>query len=113
MFLSDELKIVFGVMVLVWFGIQVMATRRPDIAWLQRLRIPELSAERQARQRRRANVLAGMQFILMGIVLPLGYGAITVMMFNDFDPWWTAGVLITSAVCIGVGVTAMVKSRNA
>jgi hypothetical protein len=110
MFLGDDVKIIFGVFAMIWFALVFMAKRRPDIAWLQHFRIPELSPARQARQRRRAEILSGLQFILLGIVLPLGYGAITIMMFNDFDPWWTAGVLITSAVFIAIGVVAIAKN---
>ena len=113
MFLSDDARVVLGVFAMIWFGLVFMAKRRPDIAWLQHFRLPELSPERQARQRRRADILSGFQFILLGVILPLGYGAITVMMFNDFDPWWTAGVLITSAVFVGIGIGAIVKNTRA
>lgn len=112
MILSDELKVVFGVLALIWFGIQVMAKRRPDIAWLQQLRIPEVSPERQARNARRHEILSGMQFILLGVVLPLGYGAITVMTFNDFDLLPTAIVALTSVACIGLGIFALTRNRT-
>lgn len=109
MFLDDDVKIIFGVFAMIWFTLVFMAKRRPDISWLQHFRIPELSPARQARQRRRAEILTGLQFILFGIILPLGYGALTVMMFNDFEVMPTTLVALVSAVCIGLGIVALVR----
>jgi hypothetical protein len=111
MFLDDDIKVIGGVIVIIWIAIQVMAKRRPDIAWLQQLRLPEVSPERQARHRRQSGILTGLQFILLGIVLPIGYGAITVMMFNDFETLPTVLVMLASVALIVLGIAAIVTSR--
>jgi hypothetical protein len=112
MFVSEEMKYVLGTLAIIFLAVQFAAKRWPHIRWLQAFRMPELSPERKAIQRRRANVFAGAELILFGVVLPLGYGALTIMMFNEFDPLITVGVIAASLFCIGLGVTAIVKSRS-
>lgn len=108
---DDDVKVVFGVLVLVWIGLQYAARRYPGVAWLQALKLRELSPRQQRAAERRANFMSGIEFILLGVVIPLGYLALTVMMFNDFRLVPTALVALTSAACIGVGVYAI--ARNA
>lgn len=109
---SRDVEMVLGVLAMVFLALGFAAKRRPDIAWLRAFRMPELSPERQERQRRRANIYAGVEFILLGLVIPLGYGALTVMMFNDFKPLPTTLVLVSSAMCIGLGIAAIVKNAR-
>lgn len=108
---DDDVKALFGVLVLVWIGLQYAARRYPDVEWLQALKLPELTSQQKRRAERRANLFAGMEFILLGVIIPLGYLALTVMMFNEFRFVPTALVALSSAVCIGVGVYAI--ARNA
>ena len=107
-----DIEMVLGVLAMLFMALAFAAKRRPDIAWLRVFRMPELSKERQERQRRRANVYAGVELILLGLVIPLGYGALTVMMFNDFKPLPTTLVLVSSAICIGLGSVAIVKNAR-
>jgi hypothetical protein len=102
---------VLGALALVIMGLVQLAKRRPDIAWLRPFRGPELSAAQKERHRRRANTYAGIELILLGLAIPMGYVALTVMMFNDFEPLWTTIAIASSLACIGLGVTAIVKSR--
>lgn len=93
------------------FALRSLASRFPQVSWLQMFRLPQLSEAQRAKQRRRGNVMAGLELILAGIVLPLGYVALTVMMFNDFT---AAGVLVVAAgsmACIGFGVAAFWRNR--
>src|SRR5688500_7892025 len=110
--ISDTVKLVFGGILAVMFGLSVHSRRFPGVGWLQHFRIerPQLSEEQQARMRRRANVLAGVKLILLGIVLPMGYVVLTVMMFNDITRKGMASVLTGSVVCIGLGITAIVRA---
>lgn len=93
------------------FGLSALTKRHPGSTWLQPFRqlLPQPSPAERTRLRRRANVHGGIELILLGLVLPLGYGALTMMMFNDFDPTTTALVLGGSLLCIGLGVTAIVR----
>src|SRR6266545_6529930 len=106
-------QLVLGGLLAVVFGLSWLSRRHPGVAWLRRLRYdpPELSEEQRARMRRRADVQAGVEMILMGVVLPMGYFALTVMFFNSPTPTATALVLGCSVVLIGLGVTALVRSR--
>ena len=87
------------------------AARRPDIEWLRAFRWPALSPEIQARNRRRAERMAGIEFILLGVALPIGYMMLTAMTFSSLDPWWTFGVAVASVACLALGITAIVKNR--
>ena len=107
-----DVELVLGVLAMAFLAVQFAAKRRPDIAWLQAFRLPELSPELKARQQRRANLYAGVEFILLGIVIPIGYGVLTIMMFNDFKPLPTALVLASSALCLGLGIAAIVRNAR-
>lgn len=112
MFLSRDVEVALGVLALIFFALVQLARRYPDVAWLRPFRPPPLSAAQQERRRRRANTYTGIELILVGLVVPMGYVALTVMMFNDFDPLWTAGVVITAIICITLGITAIAKNRS-
>lgn len=108
-----EIQIVLGGLLAVMFGLSELSRRFPHVGWLQPFRYerPRLSEEHRARMRRRANVYTGVELIMIGIGLPLAYVALTVMMFNDITPKAMAIVLTGSALCIGLGVAAIVR-RN-
>jgi hypothetical protein len=108
---SDKIKLILGGIVAVLFGLSALSRRFPQIAWLQHFYIerPQLSEEQKARMRRRAGILEGTKLILLGIILPMGYILLTVMMFNDITRKGMALVLAGSVVCIALGVTAIVR----
>jgi hypothetical protein len=110
----DRIKLVCGGVFALLVGLSALARRFPHVAWLQVFRYspPPLSEAEQARMRRRSDVHTGVQFILMGIALPLLYGAATVMFFNDFTIAATTLVLAGSVLCIGLGATAIWRSRR-
>jgi hypothetical protein len=103
--------VLVGVFVFV-YGFSALARRFPDVAWLQRLRYdpPRLSDAQRAKIRRRANIHAGVELILLGIVLPMGYVALTMMLFSDVTRIAMTVVFAGSALCIGLGLTAIWKS---
>jgi hypothetical protein len=108
----DTVKTVLGGVVVVVFGLSALSRRFPQVEWLQHFRYdpPKLSEAQRARMQRRANVAAGVQLILLGVVLPMGYIVLTVMMFNDITRKAMAVVLTGSVVCIALGITAIVRS---
>jgi hypothetical protein len=62
--------------------------------------------------RRRANVQAGLEMVLMGLSLPLLYLAATVMFFHDFTTTGMVLVAAGSLLLIGLGFAAVWRSRH-
>lgn len=106
----DTIQTVVVSLVLVLFGLAVLSGRFRNVAWLERFRFehPRLSEEDRARMRRRAAVRAGVEFILLGLVLPPGYLMLEVMLMSDVSKTELAVVLAGAVLCIGVGTTAIV-----
>jgi hypothetical protein len=108
----EKIKLVLlGVLALV-YGFSALARRFPDVAWLQRLRYypPRLSDAERAKIRRRSNINAGVELILVGLVLPMGYVVLTIMLFSDVTRTAMIVVFAGSALCVGLGLTAIWKS---
>lgn len=105
--------VLVGIIAIV-FVLSRLSRRFPQVAWLEVFRydLPRLSEKQQAKNRQRANVYAGVELILLGIVLPMGYAALTVMFFNSFTPMATTLVFAGSLLCIGLGVTGIWRSRR-
>jgi hypothetical protein len=112
MYRTFQLALV-GLMVVV-FGLSALSRRLPDVVWLRAFRFnpPHLSQEQRATMRRRSDVLAGIELILLGIVLPLLYVASTLMFFNDFTGTATTLVLASSFLSIWMGITAIWRNRR-
>src|ERR671925_1983486 len=77
--MSDKVKLIFGGIVAVLFGLRALSRRFPQVGWLQHFyfEFPQLTEQQKARMRRLAALRAGLQLILLGIVLPIGYVALT------------------------------------
>jgi hypothetical protein len=108
------LQLVLAGLLAVVLGLSALSRRFPHIAWLQVFRYhrPPLSEAQPARWRQRTNVYVGLELILMGVVLPMGYAALTVMFFNEFT---TAGMVLVgggSLLLVGLGVTAIWRNRR-
>jgi len=112
MYRTLELVLAGGLAVV--FGLSALSRRFPDAAWLQLFRraMPRLTEQQRAKVRRRVNIQAGVEMILMGLVLPLLYVAATVMFFHAFTATGTALVLVCSMVLIAAGATAVWRSRR-
>lgn len=109
--MSDKIKPVPPIIVAMLSGLSALSRRFPHIAWLQDFdfKPPELSEEQKAKMRRRATVRAGVKWIFLGMVLPVGYVFHTIMLFSDITRKGMVIVLTGSVVCIAVGVTAIVR----
>jgi hypothetical protein len=107
--LDDTTKAALAALILILLALSELSKRYPHVEWLRPFRWsgPQLSPARQAAVRRRAMVFAGSELILAGFVLPMGYVALTVMMFNDFKTMPTVLVLMGSIACIAVGVVVI------
>jgi hypothetical protein len=104
------------VLVLALFGafwvLSHQAKRRPDVEWLQAFKLPQLPESRRRALARRHDIIAGVELILLGLCLPIGYVILTAMTFGSFDALWIAGVALGSVLCIALGITAMIQSRR-
>jgi hypothetical protein len=96
------------------FVLSALSRRFPQVPWLRLFRYgrPELSDEQRARIRRRSNVHAGIELILLGIVVPFGYFALTLMMFNEPTVVGTTVSLASSVLLIGLGFVAIWTNRG-
>ncbi|MBI4729995.1 MAG: hypothetical protein HY775_10945 [Acidobacteria bacterium] len=104
--------ILLGVLAIV-FALAWLARARPHVAWLQVFRLPTVhrSEEQRAARRRSANRMAALELILAGLVLPLVYVALTVMMFNDLKTLPMLLVGAGSVTCVGLGIWAFLRNR--
>ncbi len=112
LFLPDDVKNELAVFVVIMLIIAAIATCRPDIAWLEAFRFQNrLTADQKARLRRSQNRIAGAEFILLGLIVPMVYAGMNFMFFSA--P--TLGLsLLTGAIsltCIVIGIVAIVKTR--
>ena len=109
--MSDKIQLILGGIAAVLFGLSALSRRFPHITWLQHFYFerPQLSEAQKRKAGRRVAIHAGLQLILLGFVLPMGYVVLTVMMFNDLTRKAMAIVLTGSVVCIVLGVTAIVR----
>ena len=62
--------------------------------------------------RQRSNVHAGIEMILMGVLLAPGYLVLSMMTFSDPSRTAMAVVIGFSVLLIGLGITAIVRSRR-
>jgi hypothetical protein len=107
-------QIVLASIIAVVFGLSALSRRLPHVAWLQLFRFhrPQLSEEQQARMRQHANVHAGVEMILLGIVVPVVYIGGTVMFFNTPTLLGIVLSLGSSVLLIGLGATAIWRNRR-
>jgi hypothetical protein len=111
-FLPDSVKAILLGLIAVVFVLSRLSYRFPDVDWLQHFRLPirHFSEEEKRRQRRRASLMAGMEIILAGMVLPLLYIAAKVMMFNEPTTLGMAIVGGGSLACIVIGSWVIARS---
>src|SRR5687767_10050537 len=95
-FLGEAFQTVFVVIGVAVFILVKLAPRYPHIPWLQAFRhIDRRSEEQKQRDRRRASIMGGLQFIVLGIAIPPAYVILDVMMWSTTSQ---AEIIIASAV---------------
>ncbi len=111
-FFPNWLKAILLGVIAVFFVLNRLAIARPEVAWLQKFKLPvrQMSEEEKARRRKSANRMAAVEMILAGLVLPFLYLASTVFMFNEPErlPMLIVGAL--SLLCIGAGVWVLARN---
>jgi hypothetical protein len=97
------------VIVLSW-----LAGRLPRVGWLQVFRFTPLRlSEVQARRHRRsANMMAGVELVFTGFVLPALYAFSTMIFFGEGDPAMLMLVVASSVLCIVGGIAVIIRSRR-
>jgi hypothetical protein len=112
--MSQTVQMVLAGILALLFGLSALSRRFPDVGWLQLFRIerPQLSDEQRARMRQRSTILAGLEMILLGIVIPAVYFIGTIMMFNEPTATGMVISLAASLLLIGLGIAAIVRSRR-
>jgi hypothetical protein len=110
----QKIQLVLVAILALVFGLSALSRRFPDVAWLYVFRYerPQLSDAQRDLMRRRSNIYAGIELILMGIALPMLYAAVTMMFFSEVTTMATILVLAGSVFCIGLGVTGIWRSRR-
>ena len=108
------IQLVLGSFVILLIAISTLARRFPDVAWLQlfRLNTPQLSNEQRAKLRQRSNIDAGVELILIGVVVPFAYFAITMMTFNEPTILGAALAIGSSIVLVTLGTVAIWTNRR-
>jgi hypothetical protein len=110
----ERLQIIALVAVAAIWGLAELARRRPDIGWLRPFRIAfaRLPEPQRTAARRRSDFLAGLQFLLLGIALPIGAAVLKLAFFARFSAAEVAIVAAVSALCLALGITGIAKSRR-
>ena len=96
------------------YGLSWLSRRFPQVSWLRLFRYqrPQLSPEQQTRLQRSVNIHAGIELILLGLIVPMGYAVMTVMFFSSFT---TTGYLLVGAcsvLLIGLGFLGIWQNRR-
>jgi hypothetical protein len=91
------------------FVLGALSRRLPGVRGLQPFQqvFRPLSPAQREVARRRSDMLEGIKFILMGLVLPIGYVALKVMMFNDPTLQGFLVVAAGSLLCFVLGAGAI------
>lgn len=112
MALWETLETVLVVPVLVIVALSILARKRPDVRWLQVFNLQSrLTEEQRARLRRTQNRRAGAELIMLGIVIPLGFLGLKMMLFfSSISAVELVVVGLLSATCIVGGVVALVRN---
>jgi hypothetical protein len=96
------------------FGLSAAARRYPHVTWLRGFSnaFPRLPEDERRKVRKRSDFYAGAELILVGVALPLGYAALTMMTFSSFSTMATIVVGAGSLLCVGLGIIAIWQSRR-
>lgn len=96
------------------FGLSALSRRHPRVGWLQPFRFnwPQLPQEQRESMRRRANVHAGIELILLGFAVPIVYVGSSIMMFNDPTARGLTISLAIAALLIALGITGVWRNAR-
>jgi hypothetical protein len=105
--------LILGVVVAA-YGLSALSRRYPHVGWLQLFRFnwPQLSEEHRERMRRRANVHAGIELILLGFAVPIVYVGSSIMMFNDPSARGLTISVAIGALLIALGIAGVWRNAR-
>jgi hypothetical protein len=100
-----------GGVAVVLTALNLTAQRKPHIRWLRHFDFSRnLTPKQKQRLQRSLNRTAGVEMILLGFAMPIGYVVLTVVFFNAIEPAPMIIASILGLVCAGLGVTAIYKA---
>jgi nitrate reductase gamma subunit len=96
------------------FGLSALSRRYPHIGWLQPFRFnwPQLPQAQRERMRRRANVHAGIELILIGFAVPIVYVGSSIMTFSDPTAGGLTISIAIAALLIALGITGVWRNAR-
>jgi hypothetical protein len=109
--LTETLKVVLGIPLVIVMGLSLLARKHPHVRWLQAFKLPgQLSPKQRTRLRTSQNRAAGAQLILLGLILPLAYAGLKAAFFSGVQPTEIVLVGVASAACIFLGIVALMRN---
>jgi nitrate reductase gamma subunit len=96
------------------FGLSAMSRRYPHVGWLRPFRFtwPQLPQAQRERMRRRANIHAGIELILLGFAVPIVYVGSSIMMFSDPSARGLTISIAIAALLIALGITGVWRNAR-
>lgn len=105
------MAVIAGGIVIVW-----IARRFPTVAWLRPFQLAmfqvQLSEPQKARRRRWASIQAGLEIMILGLLIPAGYVLSKVMMFDNINSGPLAISLAAMLACFVLGFWVILKERR-
>ena len=112
-FLPGTAKVILLGLITIVIVLGALARRFPGVRWLRVFRLPEhpMTEEQRERMRRLGNRQGGMEMLLAGTVIALVSLLSNIMFFADTPTGLTVLVGAGSLLCIGLGITTLVRNR--
>jgi hypothetical protein len=108
--LPDWLRNVVMSAILILFVLAWAARRYPQFEWLRAFKLPELNPAQRARRKRASDIHAGIEVILLGVLMVPGYFVVTLMTWGDPSRGMLIAVGALSVACITLGVWAIARA---
>jgi hypothetical protein len=109
-FLPDWLKNVMMSAILIMFALVWAARRYRKFEWLGVFKLPELNTAQRAQRKRVSDIHAGIEFILLGVLMVPGYFVVTLMTWGDPSTGMLIAVGAVSVACIALGIRAIARA---
>src|SRR6185503_12946190 len=97
--LPEWMKNVVMSAILILFALVWAARRYPQFEWLRAFKLPELNSTQRAQRKRASDIHAGIELILLGLVLVPGYFIVTLMTWGDPSRGMLIAVGALSVAC--------------
>ncbi len=110
---ANLLKIILLGFLAAVYGLSALSRRYPHVAWLRAFRLEvKVTEEQRAKRRRRAERIAGIELILVGLCAPIAYLIVTLMTWGDPSAIGLTVSSLVGVVLIALGVFAIVRNRS-